>query len=425
MKIIEIIKTANSNLKRSFLRTFLTALAISIGAFTLTTSSALTGGFKRYVGSQLGSYDDVNLYRVTKEGADSFPQFSANPKEYNPEKKNINVSDLANTVLGQEDIAKINTVNGVKDLRLPYSFNNEYIQGSTEKKWSAEISSIIPEIPMETTHGIKNAFDFEGDLEGVAISSKYVSALFGENTGSQEALGKKFNIYFKDISGTLISKELIVKAVITPNIFASPVNISESLAKEIAYIQKGDFANRFQQIFISKQESVSDAKLKENMKALKFEAGSFKDLNETINKIIKGVQAGLIFFAGIAILCALVGVINTLYMAVLERTKEVGLFRSIGAKKRTIFAIFSFEAMFIGFWGSIVGISISLIVQTLINNWASNGFLSGVDDYKLLSISIQSLITITISIMLITLLAGILPARRAAKLNPIDALKYE
>jgi putative ABC transport system permease protein len=108
-----------------------------------------------------------------------------------------------------------------------------------------------------------------------------------------------------------------------------------------------------------------------------------------------------------------------------RQTTRVAFYLSILINILVIFAIFSFEAMFIGFWGSIVGISISLIVQTLINNWASNGFLSGVDDYKLLSISIQSLITITISIMLITLLAGILPARRAAKLNPIDALKYE
>ena len=67
MKKLDLIKTANSNLRRSKMRTFLTVFSIVIGAFTLAMSLGLGEGIRGYINSQIGAYDDANLYRVVKK----------------------------------------------------------------------------------------------------------------------------------------------------------------------------------------------------------------------------------------------------------------------------------------------------------------------------------------------------------------------
>jgi putative ABC transport system permease protein len=161
------------------------------------------------------------------------------------------------------------------------------------------------------------------------------------------------------------------------------------------------------------------------LKNAKFTGRSFADINNTLNSIITGVQISLAAFSGIAILASIVGVINTLFMAVLERTREIGLFRALGAKKGTIFTLFSVEAALLGFWGGLSGIILSLGAEQAINLIASKTFLKGVEGIKLLNISPSLAIFIILIIAAITFLAGIIPAIKASRVDPIESLRYE
>jgi putative ABC transport system permease protein len=114
-----------------------------------------------------------------------------------------------------------------------------------------------------------------------------------------------------------------------------------------------------------------------------------------------------------------------LLMAILERTREIGLFRALGAKRKTIFSLFSFEAMLLGFWGSVGGLIFALLAQTLINSVAKKTFLKGIEGIQLLNITPSLMITIVIIMAVITLIAGLIPALKASRLDPIDALRYE
>lgn len=424
MRITDQIMTANSNLRKSLMRTVLTSLAIVVGSFTLSMALGLTSGFSAYIKSQIGQYSDVNLYRVIKEGAEGFGAgFSTDPVEYNPNKKVVNNSDFANTILGPTDIEEIKKVEGVKDIRLPYSITNEYVVGSNNKKWSAEISAIIPEIPFDVVSGEKGLSP--NDLEGALVSTKYISALFGDDVGSSDAIGKTFSTFFKVQSGDLTERKLTIKGVIAPNIFAQPINVSESLAREFSFTQKGVLADRFSQFYFSKNDNMSDQQVKANLKKLKYDSNSLKDLNNQLNGIVQVIQYGLIAFSAIAILAALIGVVNTLYMSVLERTKEIGLYRALGSSKTSVFTLFSLEAIFIAFWGSSMGIFLSFMAQFGINSYAATSFLKGVDGYKLFSLQLPTVLMIIFIIITVTFLAGILPSRKAAKLDPITALRYE
>ena len=135
--------------------------------------------------------------------------------------------------------------------------------------------------------------------------------------------------------------------------------------------------------------------------------------------------AVLNFFAGIALLAASFGIVNTLLMAVQERTKEIGLMKAMGMSSRKVFLLFSTEAMLLGFWGSLIGSLAGVTVGLVANKVATDTFLKDLVGFELTSFPLLSIFVIMFIIMMIAFLAGTLPARRASKKDPIEALRYE
>jgi len=136
---------------------------------------------------------------------------------------------------------------------------------------------------------------------------------------------------------------------------------------------------------------------------------------QRINEIIGAVQITLGSIAGIAIIVGAVGIINSMYTSVLERTKEIGILKSIGASSKDILYLFLIESAVIGLIGGIIGITLGTILSYLIADLLSINFILQID-----VIFYALLFSIIIGII-----SGLTPAYRASKHKPTEALRNE
>ncbi|MEM4242985.1 MAG: ABC transporter permease, partial [Candidatus Woesearchaeota archaeon] len=143
---------------------------------------------------------------------------------------------------------------------------------------------------------------------------------------------------------------------------------------------------------------------------------------EAFTKIFNIVQAVFIGIAAISLIVGGIGIMNTMYTAVLERTREIGVMKAIGARNRDILGIFLIESGFLGMAGGIIGIiigfGISKGVEVGVNAQFGENTLMAVFPWYLI-------VGALLFSFLVGAVSGVLPARRASKLKPVDALRYE
>lgn len=147
---------------------------------------------------------------------------------------------------------------------------------------------------------------------------------------------------------------------------------------------------------------------------------------EQASKIFQGIQAVLATFGGIALLVSAIGMFNTMTVTLLERTKEIGIMRTIGASPSDIKWLFVSESIVVGFLGGVSGIIMGVVFGVTINvllNIAASQF--GGQSVSLFSFPLGFLTFIALFSAGVGYLTGIFPARRAASLNPLDAIRYE
>jgi putative ABC transport system permease protein len=151
-----------------------------------------------------------------------------------------------------------------------------------------------------------------------------------------------------------------------------------------------------------------------------------KMLNQ-LNKIFALIGLGLGIIGGISLFVAAIGIINTMIMATYERIREIGVMRACGAKRNTILYLFSIEAGLLGFWGGIFGLLISLILgqvaRILVQKFGAS--LGNIPIDQIGSFPLWLIGSVILFTTIIGILSGLYPAIKAAKLNPVDALRYE
>lgn len=147
---------------------------------------------------------------------------------------------------------------------------------------------------------------------------------------------------------------------------------------------------------------------------------------EQASKIFQGIQIVLATFGGIALIVSAIGMFNTMTVTLLERTKEIGIMRTIGASPNDVKYLFVSESVVVGFLGGIsgivMGVGLGLTVNLFLNLVAGQ---FGGQSVALFSFPLWFLTFIALFSAAVGYLTGIFPARRASSLNPLDAIRYE
>jgi putative ABC transport system permease protein len=153
------------------------------------------------------------------------------------------------------------------------------------------------------------------------------------------------------------------------------------------------------------------------------DAESFIQAQLQIFNIISLVLGGI---GGIALAVAAIGVVNTMVMAILERTREIGVMRACGATRATIRRLFTIEAGLLGFLGGVVGVAAGYGLTYVANIFINRQLLAGsVQAKNIIGLPLWLIAAVIGATTIIGMLAGLYPAFRAARLNPVEALRYE
>ena len=145
-------------------------------------------------------------------------------------------------------------------------------------------------------------------------------------------------------------------------------------------------------------------------------------LMSSITNIISGISYVLIAFVAISLVVSsiMIGIIT--YISVLERTREIGILRAIGASKHDVSTVFNAETLLVGLTSGLIGVAISALALIPINAVIYN--LTNIEGLKAVLPIPAAVILVAIS-MILTLIAGVIPSRVASKKDPVEALRTE
>jgi putative ABC transport system permease protein len=166
--------------------------------------------------------------------------------------------------------------------------------------------------------------------------------------------------------------------------------------------------------------------VKTDIQKLGLVARSVEDELRTVSQAFLVIDSFLTVFGLIALFVATFGIVNTLLMAITERTREIGVMKALGASRATIRRLFAAEAAAIGVAGGVGGVSVAIAVG-LVANFAARRMAIGaaLKGYSVFVFPWWLVLGAIAFATLVGTLAGIYPANRAARLDPIDALRHE
>ena len=206
--------------------------------------------------------------------------------------------------------------------------------------------------------------------------------------------------------------------------------IIEDEASIFAYIPLGELSSQFAipyyekaRVKVSEREFLD--KVEGEIIGRGFVVTSLSKTVDQANKIFSGVQVTLALFGGIALVVSAIGMFNTMTVTLLERTKEIGIMRTIGGSPLNIKVMFLTESVLMGFLGGLVGIGMGvgggLSLNFILNMLATHMGGAAIDLFRF---PILFLIFIAIFSGIMGYVTGLFPSKRAGSLNPLDAIRY-
>jgi len=397
-------RIALKNIRKKRLRSLLTILGIVISITIIFTLISISLGLENAVKEQ-------------------FRQFGTDKFFIEPRGQLAGHGTGAAAQLTEDDIKTIESVFGVKELSY-WTAGNAKIEFNNEIRYVIVMGIPLKKSDVFIETGFYKAEDGsllkEGDERKIMIGNQYKQTFFKKSV----KVGDKIKIN---------EKELKVKSILK--------TIGNPQDDKLIFMPLKDFKSLFPQtkdridqiaVQVYDEGKLKEVALNVERKLLKarhitektrdFRILTPEEILATFSVVLNIITAFLLGVAAISILVGSIGITNTMFTSVLERTKEIGVMKAIGAKNNDILKIFLFESGFLGVIGGIIGIVLGIIISKAIENIAitqlgTTLLQAATPIYLILGCLAFSFI--------IGLVSGFWPAYRAIKVKPVEALRYE
>jgi putative ABC transport system permease protein len=483
MSFFDILQLALRNLRQAKLRAILTTMGVIVGVAVIVTMMSFGLGLQRNMLGRFKALDFFNEIQVFGQGLSTLAGLDRSSRGPEGERRNDRRSDKAPTrILDDAGIKEIAAIPGVAYVEPSVSFN-VFIR-SNGKLRSANVGGAnIPNAATRFQH-----FAAGKMISSATVAEAVVSERFTKDFGYDkpaDAIGKTLELLAPPSDNQKDKKE----EEETPNFFGIPLDdpgLDESnpevesktfrIAGVLGEIKEGVGQGGLRglfpgaQIYIPLQmahdwavqhrspmgqvalalarrggnlgegqnegyeaavvrvtDPVQLTVVRQKITEMGFGSFSIVDEIDQIRTVFLIIDSVLGLLGGISLLVASFGIANTMIMSILERTREIGIMKAIGAEDREIRLIFFVEAAVIGVVGGIVGVLIAWGIDGLANRLAYRFILKpqGASFIDFFSLPIYLSVGAILFALIISILAALYPASRAARIDPVRALRHD
>ncbi|HEY4660452.1 MAG TPA: ABC transporter permease [Terriglobales bacterium] len=451
MKLYDSIELAARNLRESVLRNSLTTLGISVGVASLVAMLSLGIGLQQLASRRLqrsGLFDSIV---VTSR---------RNLRSFDREQEQNGPAPAESPDLNEAARLKIANVSGVVEVYPDLRFITE-VRYQDKPHLTMVAGLPFSSKDGDSFEGMQGKFFSSSDAHEVIIQKSFAAELLGKTIrGADEInvaevakplLGKEVIMRYSEressgqdsASFSVISHEMPLTIVgvtdLDPDSMRGsararvfvPQTLIESMRPMQAYDTRASGGvSSDQPIYSNVVARVSGAgkvdAVEQAIKKLGFNTFSILDATKSMRRFFAILDLFLGIFGSLALTVASIGIINTLVMAILERRREIGIMKAVGASDSDVRGLFFAEAGAMGLLGGVCGTILGWIIGRVIN-FGTNVYLKrqGFPPEHIWSVPAWLVAGAVGFAFVVSLLSGLYPASRAARLDPVQALRYE
>jgi len=413
MRLKKSFQLAWNILVHSKLRSWLTIIGIIIGIAAVVTIVSISIGAKQQLEDRLGSLG-ADILTITPGfskakgmmgfGGDGPPGMESSSSD--EDTKNLTSRDITVIKNVPNVIYVMGTVSAKEDLTYSGETSEISFTGVDTKVWKEITTESLSSGRLLTN----------GDSYSVVLGGNVANSVFDEIP-----LNSKI---------TLAGKSFKVVGILeSGNSVYMPIDVARDISDDIGETEFDSISVKIEDVSISSNTvtnittklMMSRGILDEDKKD--FSISNPAEMQETIQETMSSMSIFLGAIAAISLVVGAIGIANTMFTSVLEKTKQIGVMKAIGAKNKDILAIFLINSGLIGLVGGVGGIILGIFTSGLVGSMTSSS--GGMGMFDSVAITPALIIGALFFSIIIGMISGAIPAYRASKLKPVDALRYE
>jgi len=409
LSMLSAIKLSLLNMKEKSTRNILVSLGASIGIMSVILMLSLGNGIKGYFNDTMKSYVNPLVVEANMPNKES-----ENTTDKSIPKPPIITMMGEKTPFKQEDIDKLSNIENVTSVEK--GFNLMSI-GSNTLTYGDKKSKLVLVSTISSNLTDSNIEEGTMPKENEILINKSVSTELGG-----DPIGKKVKLDIT-LNQQTYNEEFTVSGIYSagdnsPTASMSTVYLNYTDLEHLC--SENNYELKPTTIYLTTDNDKFTNNIKSKIEELGYSGSSQEKMSSMFTKMIGILTYALAGVSGISLIVSAIMILVVLYISVVERTKEIGVLKAIGARRKDIKRIFVSEAFLIGTFSGIIGLTISSLLMVIANTISS----------KLFGINIiiitrsYAIFGVCVSII-ISMLAGLLPASKAAKLDPVESLRRD